>query len=347
MSMQSVRLRFESLKAGIDEVYRCAGVPDHIRPTEVELMAEADLSGTASHGVRMLPRVIRAMEAGSIRVTPKPKLVREVGATCVFDGDCGPGRWTAIQAMDHAVARAKNFGVGVCVARNTCHWGRGHSYAHHAARQGFIGLCTTNAMVSILAFGSEDRLLANNPLAIAAPRGKGEPVVLDMAMSQAAVGKIETYRRAGKKAPLDWGLDSAGQPTDDPAAIMKSRKFLPMGGHKGAGLAMMMEILTAGLAGGILAQGLAARDASGADAFTSKFFLALSPAAFGEPADFESKVDELVDYIHAASTPGHELVVPGERGWRERARALKEGIEIDAQTWSELESLGFCADRTA
>ena len=127
---------------------------------------------------------------------------------------------------------------------------------------------------------------------------------------------------------------------DDPAAIMKSRKFLPTGGHKGAGLAMMMEILTACLAGGVLAQNLAARDASGADAFTSKFFLAIAPGAFGELAAFEAKVDELVDYIHGASTPGHDLFVPGERGWRERDHNLMHGIEIDAITFAELESLG-------
>src|SRR5208283_3144831 len=148
--------------------------------------------------------------------------------------------------------RAQRAGIGACLATCVTHWGRAHAYASRAAQAGMIGICTTNAIPNMLAWGSSRPLLGNNPLAIAVPRGGGqEPIVLDMAMSQAAVGKIGTFLREGKKVPADWGLDASGQPSDDPAAILSSRRILPFGEHKGAGLALMMEFLTGALCGGL------------------------------------------------------------------------------------------------
>src|SRR5258708_7311963 len=117
--------------------------------------------------------------------------------------------------------------------------------ACRAAQAGMIGLCTTNAIPNVVAWGSTRPLLGNNPLAIAVPRGEGkEPIILDIAMSQAAVGKIRTFLREGRKVPADWGLDGSGRPSDDPAAILASRSDLPFGGHKCVGLALMMALLT-------------------------------------------------------------------------------------------------------
>src|SRR6185369_1596118 len=127
--------------------------------------------------------------------------------------------------------------------------GRAHAFACQAAQAEMIGICTTNAIPNMLAWGSTRPLLANNPLAIAVPRGNKaqppEPFVLDMAMSQAALGKIGTFLREGKPVPAGWGLNARGKPSVDPAAILSSGKVLPFGGHKGAGLAFMMELLTA------------------------------------------------------------------------------------------------------
>lgn len=152
-------------------------------------------------------------------------------------------------------------------------------------------------------------------------------------MSQAAVGKVETYRRLGLKAPLDWGLDSAGQPTNDPAAILSSRKFLPMGGHKGAGLALMLEMLTAVLAGGVLCGEMAQADRSGVDALASKIFIAMHPDAFGERARFDLRAEELLDYVRVHAGGGaNAIYFPGQNGWRARVQNLREGIPIDPKT---------------
>ncbi|MEI7436927.1 MAG: Ldh family oxidoreductase, partial [bacterium] len=162
----------------------------------------------------------------------------------------------------------------------------------------------------------------------------------DIAMSQAAVGKVASYRREGRKAPLDWGLDRAGNPTDDPAEILASKKFLPMGGHKGAGLALVFEMLTGALAGGVLCYELAKADPSGTDVFSSKLFLALDPAAFGDPARFEERVDDLLAYLQAAAKPGEVLLYPGQHGGRIREANLVSGVPVHNAIMSELQAVG-------
>src|SRR5262249_24878166 len=159
----------------------------NVAAIEAEVTAEADLHGVPSHGVRMLPEVVRAIREGRITANPQIKITRERPASCMLDGDNGPGRFVSVQAMQHAIERAKRAGIGACLAARVTHWGRAHAYACRAAQAGMIGICTTNAITNMLAFDSTRPLLGNNPLAIAVPRGAGKrPIILDMAMSQAA-----------------------------------------------------------------------------------------------------------------------------------------------------------------
>jgi LDH2 family malate/lactate/ureidoglycolate dehydrogenase len=337
-----VRIKYEVLVSGVREILAAEGVSSPANNVESEVMAEADLMGVPSHGVRMLPGLVKAFHEGRAKRDPKLKLLRERSATCVLDGDNGPGRYTSVQAMQHAVERAKIFGVGVCLATGVTHWGRAHAYACRAAQDGMIGLCATNAMSSMLVPGSSRSVLGNNPLAIAVPRGLGrDPVVLDMAMSQAAVGKIGTYLREGKEVPLGWGLDSCGNPTHDPAAILSSRKFLPMGDHKGAGLALMIELLTAALAGGLLGFEIFRIDRSTLDPGSSKLFIALDVEAFVERQRFLQRVEEMLTHLKGAAEPGQEVLFPGERGWRTRSQYLAEGIPIHPEIVSQLQALGM------
>lgn len=334
-----IRIGYKALVEAIDKALEAAGVPAHVRKAEAELMAEADLMGVPSHGVRWLPGLIKALREGRVKPDPELVLLRERAAVCVLDGGNGPGRYVALRAMEHAVERAKRFGAGVCLATRTTHWGRAHAYACRAAHAGMVGLCTTNAIPNMLASGSSRPLLANNPLAIAVPRGPGrDPIVLDIAMSQAAVGKVGTYLREGRSVPANWGLDSSGQPTSDPAAIMASRKFLPMGEHKGAGLAIMMELLTGALSGGLLSHEIAQVDSSAIDPGSSKFFLALDVGSFVDPQRFSRRVEDYVAYLQHEGEA--EIYLPGERGRQTRDRYLAEGIPIHAEIVAQLQSAG-------
>jgi LDH2 family malate/lactate/ureidoglycolate dehydrogenase len=335
-----IRIRPAALVGRVRDALVFAGVPDAIARIEADVMVEADRCGVPSHGILMLPRLIAGLRDGRATATPVLRVVREHGATCVLDGDNGPGRFVAVQAMERAVSRAGDLGVGVCLARNTTHWGRAHAYAYRAARAGMIGICTTNAIPTMMAPGVPRALLGNNPIAIAAPRSGGQdPVVLDLAMSQAAFGKVATHAREGRPIPGDWGADGAGAPTTDPSAILASGLLLPMGGHKGFGLALMMELLTAALVGQAFGHEIAAGDATGLDPGATKLFVAIDPAAFGDPGVFEQRVEAMLDHLRRAS-PEHPMLAPGERGWRARDEYDRDGIPIHADVVTQLASVG-------
>jgi LDH2 family malate/lactate/ureidoglycolate dehydrogenase len=334
------RFSAEALRRAVAEALAREGVPPLVRDVEAELMVEAELHGVPSHGLLMLPRLVAGLRERRANPDPQVRLVRDSAAVCVMDGDRGPGRYVGVQGMRAALERAGRFGIGACLVTETTHWGRAHAYACLAAEAGFIGVCTTNAIPNMLAPGSSRPVLGNNPLAIAVPRGGGRrPIVLDLAMSQAALGRVATAEREGRDVPLGWGLDGDGQPTSDAAAILSSQNLLPMGGHKGAGLALMMEILTGALGGSLLSHEIVGNDDSGLDSGSSKLFLALDVGAFGDRARFEARVDALVGQLREGATGQHALV-PGDRGWRTRAEYERDGVPVHPVVIAALQAVG-------
>ncbi len=334
-----IRVPHARLVAIIRNTLTTTGVPLAFAEIEAEVMAEADLVGVPSHGIRMLPGLVRAIREGRANAQPQIKAVRERAATLLIDGDNGPGRYLSVYAARQAVERAKQFGAGVCLATRVTHWGRAHAYAYRIAQAGCIGICTTNAIPNMAAYGSAHPLLGNNPLAIGVPRSSRDPVVLDMAMSQAAVGKVGTYLREGRPVPEGWGVDAAGRPTTDPAAILSGGIVLPFGDHKGAGLALMMELMTGALAGSLLSHEIGARDSSGLDAEATKIFIALDVQAFIPAERFDQRVEDLLNYLHTAE-PGLSIAYPGERGWQTRDRNLRDGVPIHREIVEQLDAIG-------
>lgn len=333
------RIPAAALQAAVLRALTARTVPPAIAAVEAEVIVEADLMGVPSHGVLMLPRLLAALDDGRANPAPDVRMVRSHGATCVLDGDRGPGRYVSMVAMGHAVERARTHGVGVCAVVHSTHWGRAHAYACHAARSGMVGVCATNAIPTLAAEGAPRAVVGNNPIAIAVPRADGQdPVVLDMAMSQAALGKVGTYLREGRDVPAGWGFSADGHPADGAAAILASGLLAPMGGHKGLGLAVMVELLTAALTGGPLGHEIAERDRSGLDPDASKLFVALDVAVFGGPAAFFRRVDDLLAHLHGAA---HGLLAPGERGWATRARYAAEGVPIHAAIIDQLAAAGI------
>lgn len=315
-----------------------AGVSGDIAALEAQIMAEADLLGVPSHGVRMLPGLLAALKDGRVMARPNIHFKREFGSTSLMDGDNGPGRSTSCRAMDDAVARARVSGIGACLALRTTHWGRAHAYAYRAARQGLVGICCTNAMPTMAGWGATQRILGNNPLAIAIPRADLDaPLVLDMAMSQAAVGKVGTCLREGQDIPAGWGLDANGQPSTDGQAILKGA-VLPFGGHKGAGLALMLELLTAALSGGAFGNEIQAGDRSGIDPDACKLFIALNPEAFGGLDVLTQRVTDYLGYLGQVAAP---FTWPGERGWAARDGNLMQGVPLHSEIVAQLAAVGI------
>jgi LDH2 family malate/lactate/ureidoglycolate dehydrogenase len=336
-----LRISYTDLLLIVRRELEKAGLPASVAAVEADVLVEADLFGVPSHGVRMLPGLISGIRGGYVNLNPSMIVVRERGAACVVDCQNGAGRYTAVSAMEMAVERARSFGIGACLALHTTHWGRAHAYAYRAAQVGMVGICTTNAVPNTLAWGSSQPLLGNNPLAIGVPRGEGkDPIVLDIAMSQASVGKLGTFAREHKKAPAGWGFDANGSPSNDPAVILASRKLLPFGDHKGAGLALMMELLTGALAGGLLSHEVAQRDPFSLNPDTTKLFIVLDVSAFVEPGVFAARVADQLDYLKH-SQPGLEVNYPSERGWKQRDEYLVEGIPIHPEIVIQLSASGI------
>lgn len=333
----SVRISYGLLCQRIAQRLQDAGMPAAQALIEATIMAEADLQEVPSHGVKMLPGLLAAFIDQRVNPTPTVSLERELGAICVIDYGNGPGRSSGADAIEQAKQRAQQFGVGVCLAKNTSHWGRAHAYASRVAQDGFIGICTTNAIPTMAIAGAKKAVIGNNPLAIGIPGfTASEPIVLDMAMSQAAVGKVGTWLREGKELPDNWGIDAQGNRTNDAAAIL-SGAVLPMGEHKGAGLAVMFELLTAALAGAAFTQQLFAKDTSGIDPDSSKIFIVLNVNAFTELPLFRQRVKFFLDYLKEEAIPFN---YPGERGWQVQKLNLVEGVPVHIDIINQLRQAG-------
>jgi len=342
MSLDVSRYPFPHLVTAVANRLHSVGVPKEQASLEAEIMAEADLLEVPSHGVRMLPPLLAALQEGRVNPAPHIALTRDFAAVCALDADNGSGRFASWAAMQAAMARADQFGVGVCVLAHATHWGRAHAYASRAAQAGYIALCTTNAVPTMQAWGSTKAVLGNNPLAIAIPGLIAkEPIVLDMAMSQAAVGKVGTWLREGKSLPAGWGVDAQGRPTTDANAILQGGAVAAMGGHKGMGLSLMFEMMTGVLAGGLLCHELSAQMRGGIETESSKIFIAINPDALIDPATFAERRACLLDYLRAqANSPESPFLYPGERGWRACELNLRDGVPIHREIVEQLRAAG-------
>ncbi len=338
--MAEFRIAYPDLCNRVSAALIQTQVPQDIARQEAEIMAEADLLGVPSHGVRMLPPLLAALRDGRVNPRPNIRLQREFAAVSVMDGDNGPGRTISARAMADAVSRAKKFGIGACLAVRTTHWGRAHAYASRAAREGLVAICTTNAIPTMASWGTGQKVIGNNPIAFGIPRQEAEePLVLDMAMSQAAVGKVNTWLREGREVPPGWGVDAEGKASTDAKAILGGA-VLPFGGHKGAGLALVMELLTAALGGGAFGNEIRTGDPSGLDPDACKLFLALDPQAFCGLDTLTHRSEEYFAYLASVAQPAEAFIWPGKRGWAERDANLAQGVPLHADIIRQLADAG-------
>jgi 3-dehydro-L-gulonate 2-dehydrogenase len=301
------------------------------------LFAEASLDGVYTHGLARFPRFISYIEKGFVKTDAAPRLEAAFGAWERWDGGLGPGNLNASFAMDRAIELSRSSGMGAVALRNTNHWMRGGSYGWQAANAGCAALAWTNTIPNMPAWGSAECVLGNNPLVIAVPRRAGH-VVLDMAMSQFSYGKLEAYRDRGESLPVDGGFDAEGRPTKDPAAILASRRAMPVGFWKGSGLSMLLDLVGAVLSGGDSTAGLAKRsDEYG----LSQFFLAFDLSKLPEGDGGSRVVEELLAFVHAArpDREGGAVRYPGEQTLRIREENQRLGIPVEERLWKEVETL--------
>lgn len=333
MLIQPIALR--KLTASVFEHH---GVSKEDAKIVSDVLVEANLRGHDSHGVVRVPKWIEGIKAGAINPACQPSLITNFGAIGVLDGDRGLGPVVANRSIMLAMEKARSFGLGAISVCNSAHIGMLAWYAEKLANARFIGLVTTNTEPGVAPHGAVDKLLGTNPLALACPT-RDRPIVLDMSTSVVARGKIVLAQRAKKSIPEGWAIDASGQATTDPTEALNGA-LLPVGGPKGSGLSVFVDILSGALSGSEVGKGVAGTMNMSNRSTKGDFFLAINPGVFVGDDKFTQKVEDLRTQIRAARPAKgfDKVMVPGDFEHEEKARRTKE-IVIDEVLFREIDSL--------
>jgi uncharacterized oxidoreductase len=334
-------VRPDALRQACTRAFVALGVPAAAAALVADHLVDAELAGVISHGILRVPQYVELIRHGKIVPDARLSVLKETPATAVLDGGHGFGQVMAHEAMEHALRLAARAGVGAVTLVNCSHTGRLGSYTEHAARQGFIGLMMVNSGGHgqwVAPFGGLAGRLATNPLSVAVPTGLEFPLVLDIATSAAPEGRIRALCALGQAIPPGWVIRPTGEPTTNPADLYGPPRgaLLPFGGHKGYGLALVVEALAGGLSG---AGCCADPEAPLAGVTDGVFLLALQVEAFCPSAVFQEQMAGLVRHLKSCPpAPGFAgVLVPGEREARERERRLREGVPIGEAIWETLQ----------
>ena len=236
-----MRVPFEQVKETIKKAFLNVGLTEEQAEECAKIHTQSSCDGVYSHGLNRVPRFCDYVKKGWVNTKSTPQLVKARGAAEHYDGGLGIGILNAEFCMKRAVALAKEHGIGMVALRNTTHWMRGGTYSWQAASEGFMGMCWINTESCMPLWGSVEPSVGNNPFCIGIPHKDGN-IVLDMAMSQYAYGKLQVMRLAGKQLPYPGGFDKDGNLTSDPGAIEESMRILPTGYWKGSGISSEKEV---------------------------------------------------------------------------------------------------------
>lgn len=327
-------LTFDAMVDALEDVFRSAGVPAEGAAECARVVTQSTFDGVFSHGVRIVPTLLEWLESGQVDAAAVPECVYSGGALERWDGRHGIGVLNALRCTDRAVALAAETGIGCVALRNTSHWFRAGTYAWRAVDAGFGLMCWTNTLPNMPAWGAVRKSVGNNPLAIGVPHGE-TPLVLDIAMSQFALGALRVYRDENRDLPIPGGYDSAGELTTDPAAVIESERVLPTGFWKGSGLALVLDALAALLSDGSSTPDLAAE---GVERSVSQVFLAFDVRRGGSGEGRSDIVADIVGMVHAAANESHSTYAPGEGALKRRKENMERGIDVDDELWERIRS---------
>ena len=338
----SLRVDFAALRDFAAAAFERVGLPADDAHAVADLMVEAQAQGSEGHGMMRLPHYVRRIRAGGVNVKPDIRVVEERAAMALVDGDNGMGHLVMKRAAQLAIAKARTAGCAWVGTRMSNHAGPASLYARMALEHGMVGVYLAVGNANHLPpWGGLDMLLSTNPIAVAIPTDREPPVVLDMATTVAAYGKVKTYAQKGQTMPEGWMVDREGKPLTDPKRAEEGF-LLPIGGYKGYGLALVFGLLAGTLHGAAMGKDVV--DFNHDDSTptnTGQALLAIDPAAFGDPLEFRRRVDVVVRDLRASERmPGVERVwVPGEQSHAKRAEAARSGIPIGAALRKSLDTL--------
>ena len=330
----------DRLEALATRIFAALRVPDADAAWTARLLVRANLRGHDSHGVIRIPQYVGSIHKGETNPRPTMQVLQETPTTAILDGDLGLGQVVARHAAELAVAKAGRQGLAAIGMRRSNHIGRLADYVELAAEQGFVGLVWANAptAASVVPHGGRSRRLSTNPLAVAVPgSGGGVAISVDMATSIVAEGKVRVKRNRKEPLPDGWAIDPGGRPVTDSEGFYGPPRagLLPVGGHKGTALGLIVEVR-----GGILSGEGAIDDRTG-PVHNGTFLVAIDVARFLPLAAFTEQVTDLIRWVKSSErvTGVSEVLVPGEPEARSEAQRRAHGIPVEAETWRQIQEI--------
>jgi 3-dehydro-L-gulonate 2-dehydrogenase len=326
-----MRVPFEKMQSEFKRILLSLNFSEEKATKCATIFAENSRDGVYTHGLNRFPTFVEFVKEGLVKADAEPTKESAIGSLEQWNGNLGPGMLNAGFCMNRATELAKENGIGCVAIKNTNHWMRAGTYGWQAAEAGFIGICFTNTIANLPPWGGIDPRLGNNPLVIAIPRKEGH-VVLDMAVSQYSVGKLNQYKSNNEELPLPGGYDNAGNLSTNAAEILESQRLLPVGFWKGSGLSLVLDLLST-----VLSQGnsTAKITQSEKESGVSQVFICIKPNSSAHTANL---IEEIISYTKT-SRPVHEggsISYPGENTLRTKAKNLKEGVLVDKGIWEKV-----------
>jgi LDH2 family malate/lactate/ureidoglycolate dehydrogenase len=343
-----MKIGIDNLEKATIDILKFLGEPVESAKVAAEILLTADMRGVSTHGTNLLRMAFKRVEAGMLSIPTKTTVVREDETTAVLDGNNGLGQIAAHEAMAMAIAKAKKYGLGMVLVRNTNNVGSLGYYVNKATTQGMAAIMMTNGNASMAPFGGSEPYLGTNPIAFAVPSGSGIPIMLDMSSSVVARGKIRLAALKGETIPMDWALDGSGKPTTDPKSAIDGC-LLPMGGPKGSGLAIIVDIFSGMLSGSKYSRELKSFHELDGPTGVGASFMAIDIARFMDLKLFGSLVDGYRASFKACKKLDgvEEILLPGEIEFRKELSARKNGVEMSGQVMDALNEILAKAGSTA
>lgn len=333
------RLDHEELEAFARTVLSEAGVAEEHARCVAHALVRADLRGVDSHGVARLETYVEKFEAGGFNSAPDIAVEEVADAAVLVDADDGPGQSAGVEAMDHAIERAERCGIGVAAVANSNHFGTAAYYTERASAEGLVGVAMTNVGPDVAPFGGVDPILGTNPISVSVPTDREFPITLDMATSVVAMGKIDHAEKEDERLPEDWALDENGDPARDPDSVAALR---PVGGPKGFGLGIVVDVLCGVLTGAGTSPTIGALYGEYDQSMDlGHFVAAIDVDRFRDLPAFRAAVGEYVDLLKDQRTREgiDEIRMPGELETLTMARQRQEGVAINEDGREGIERL--------
>lgn len=351
-------IHWENLYSFVKRVMMKCGVPEESAHNVADNLVVSNLRGIDSHGVGRVKRYVEGIRDGYIIPDISPEVVIENSVLANVDARNGVGQNAGVFGMNLAIEKGRKEGIGLVTVFNSNHYGFAGYYAMKALEHNLIGISLTNSEPLVVPTFAKDAILGTNPISIAVPGSRNRPWVMDLATSVVPRGKLEVYERLGKKTPMGWATDERGISTDDPSKVLENVLYgygggiLPLGGegelhsgHKGYGLAMMVDVLSGVLPGSSFGPEVVAFKGDKMNhPRVGHFFLVLDPAFFMDIEAFKKRMDDYVDLLHKCDKAENcpRVYVHGEKEFEMHDARERDGIPLDAKTVESL--LGFAEE---